>query len=172
VPDAAEQVEINLGNPEVTASFGTVAEISIGPSGTLSFTGAGPNSVTGEILNEGDLSVDQMGAGGSSLTIGAGLLNGGVVAIGDEGISSASVILLDSPGGHGGSSFTFGRAPLHVQCDVSKAKGIVLAMGGWPEWIIRFPHVISLANRLARRRPIISGLHPLPARCENSTSRR
>jgi hypothetical protein len=82
VPDASSDVVISQGNPEVTASFGTVASIAItfngiGFSGDLTFIDAGASSVTGGVTNYSGLFIDpNSGDGGSSLTIGGNLVNG------------------------------------------------------------------------------------------------
>jgi len=72
VPTASSDVVINTGgNPQVTASFGTVN--SIADSGQLAFINAGASSVTGGVAvsSGAGLSLDgSSGEGGSSLTIG------------------------------------------------------------------------------------------------------
>jgi hypothetical protein len=68
LPGPSSDVVISKGNPEVTASFGTVATIT--NSAALTFSDAGASSVTGDVTNSGTLALDaSSGDGGSSLTI-------------------------------------------------------------------------------------------------------
>ncbi len=100
VPTASSDVVINEGDPEVTASFGTVNSIT--NYSALTFIDAGASSVTGGVYNYGSynngaLDLDaSSGDGGSSLTIGGALTNGGggFIQIGpsDGTLSAASTI--------------------------------------------------------------------------------
>ncbi len=96
VPTASSDVVIiGGGNPQVTASFGTVN--SIADSGQLDFNNAGASSVTGgvSVNPPGALDLDaSSGAGGSSLTVGGALTNSGTIAIGpsDNSLAAASTV--------------------------------------------------------------------------------
>jgi hypothetical protein len=85
LPDASSDVVINQGNPQVTASFGTVN--SIANSAALDFIDAGASSVTGNVTlgPDGSLLLDiGPGKGGSTLTVGGWLGNyNGRIQIGD-----------------------------------------------------------------------------------------
>ena len=86
------------GNPQVTASFGTVNSIAY--SGGLDFINAGASSVTGGVAVSGaGLSLDaSSGEGGSSLTIGGALSTSGEwpnhanIVIGNSSLSAASSV--------------------------------------------------------------------------------
>jgi hypothetical protein len=81
LPGPSSDVVINRrGNPQVTASFGTVNSIRIsGRRPELTFINAGASSVTGNVTlgnvqgGFGYLSLDPFGGGGSTLTIGGKL---------------------------------------------------------------------------------------------------
>jgi hypothetical protein len=95
LPGPSSDVVINTGNPEVTASFGTVNSIT--NSATLDFIDAGASSVTNYVRNDtgGVLALDPFsGDGGSSLTIGDWFYNYGTVQIGpsDNTLSAASTV--------------------------------------------------------------------------------
>jgi hypothetical protein len=96
LPDASSDVMINYpGNPEITASFGTVNSIT--ESATLTFIDAGASSVTASVTNYGALYLDaSSGDGGSLLRIGGALTNepGSMIDVGpsDGTLSAASTI--------------------------------------------------------------------------------
>jgi cytoskeletal protein CcmA (bactofilin family) len=100
LPTASSDVLIRNGNPEVTASFGTVASIKINQtySAALSFIDAGASAVAGDVtVKSGGLTLDAAsGDGGSSLTIGRRrrLTNDGTIQIGpsDGTLSADSMI--------------------------------------------------------------------------------
>ena len=88
LPNSSSGVVIDEGNPEVTASFGTVASIA---DSSPTFIDAGASSVTGDVTNYGDLSVDQSsGDGGSSLSISGTLTNTAGIEIGNGALSANS----------------------------------------------------------------------------------
>jgi hypothetical protein len=136
VPTTSSDVVIDEGSPEVTASFATVASISIGgPAWTgpeLLFTDAGASSVTGDVTNSGDLYLDRAnGDGGSSLTIGGALTNGGNIEIGptvyDWTLSAASTITATSLTNFSGASLGTieldGSSEVEATLDVESAAG-------------------------------------------------
>ncbi len=95
LPGPSSDVVINSGNPEVTASFGTVN--SIRDRSALTLVDAGASSVTGRVrvASHGTLSLDALeasGEGGSSLTIGGRLTNSGLLQIGNDSLSAASTV--------------------------------------------------------------------------------
>ncbi len=100
LPTALSDVVINTGgNPQVTASFGTVN--SIADSGGLDFIDAGASSVTAGVAVSaaGELTLDASnGAGGSSLMIGGALSTSGgwpshpEIVIGNSSLSAASSV--------------------------------------------------------------------------------
>ncbi len=98
LPDSSSDVVINrYGNPDVTASFGTVATIDINNRASLTFTDAGASTVAGgaTVKYGGALYLDASGGdGGSALTIGGRLTNSGTIEIGpsDNTLSAASTI--------------------------------------------------------------------------------
>ncbi len=119
---------INKGNPEVTASFGTVNSITNRAS--LTFFDAGANSVAGDVTNSHDLVIDpSSGDGGSSLTIGGALTNSGTVSMGpsDGTLSAASTIeagsLVNFSGPAYGTIDLTGSSTMEVTLDVASAAG-------------------------------------------------
>ena len=58
VPGSSSDVIIDTGTAEVTASFGTVASITIDRPQAVTFTNAGANSVAGDVVNPGRLDLD------------------------------------------------------------------------------------------------------------------
>ena len=128
LPDLSSDVVINrYGNPEVTASFGTVATIHMRNRASLAFADAGASTVArGVTVNDrGALSLDAShGYGGSTLTIGGRLTNGGTIEIGpsDNTLSAASTI----EAAHLSNSGTvdlYGSSTVQATLDITSAAG-------------------------------------------------
>jgi Hyphally regulated cell wall protein N-terminal len=129
LPGATSDVVIeSYGNPQVTASFGTVASIRIEYRASVSFIDAGASAVAGRVTvgsKTGGLYLDTgSGDGGSSLTIGERLTNHGTVQIGasDNTLSAASTIqaalLINS-----GAIDLYGSSTAQATLDVTSAAG-------------------------------------------------
>jgi hypothetical protein len=128
VPGSSSDVVINQGNPEVTASFGTVDSISIANSATptsLTFINAGASTVAGDVTNSGELYVDRLsGDGGSTLAIDGMLTNNGGIDIGpaDNSLSAASTV--EAAGlGNAGTIRLYGSSTAEATLDVASAAG-------------------------------------------------
>ena len=116
------------GNPEVTASFGTVDSISIANSATptsLTFINAGASTVAGDVTNSGELYVDRLsGDGGSTLAIDGMLTNNGGIDIGpaDNSLSAASTV--EAAGlANAGTIRLYGSSTAEATLDVASAAG-------------------------------------------------
>ncbi len=94
IPTRTSDVVINSGQPKLSSGDAgvTVASISIGGGSLALFDGASVRT-SGDLSMEpyGIVSVDNAGSGGSSLTVG-GNLNGGILFVGNSGITSASTV--------------------------------------------------------------------------------
>jgi hypothetical protein len=91
LPSASTNVLVAMGNPEVTASFGTVNSIT--DLAVLTFIDAGASSVARSVTNSYKVALDEKpGEGGSSLTIGGTLTNYGTLSIGNHVLSAASTV--------------------------------------------------------------------------------
>ena len=131
LPDPSSDVVISTGNPEVTASFGTVGTLKISSvNAALTFLDAGASSVTGGVTNVGSLGLDSSsGDGGSSLTIGGKLTNDGTLQIGpgDLTLSAASTVyarnLANLQGTAYGTIYLYGSSTAEATLDVGSAAG-------------------------------------------------
>jgi hypothetical protein len=128
VPGSSSNVVISTGNPQVTASFGTVDSINV--SATLTFIDAGASSVTTTVTNSGTITLDSGGGdGGSSLTIGGALTNDGYIQIGpnNDSLSAASTITAASVTNFSGVTLgtidLYGSSTAKATLDVSSAAG-------------------------------------------------
>jgi hypothetical protein len=125
LPDASSDVVIFRGNPEVTASFGTVN--SIRDIANLTFIDAGVSSVVGNVRVFGVFDLDPIsGDGGSTLTIGKLNNEGGRVDIGpfDNTLSAPSTIEADKiANSYPGEIALDGSSTAQATLDVGSAAG-------------------------------------------------
>jgi hypothetical protein len=80
LPGSSSDVVIDEGDPQVTASFGTVVSLSVGAN--LTFINSGASTVTGAVTDTGEIMIDPFADDGASLTIGGALDNSGTLSIG------------------------------------------------------------------------------------------
>jgi hypothetical protein len=139
LPTASSDVVIDQGDPQVTASFGTVNSIALGTSpgaGQLTFIDAGASSVAGNVTlgntnarrgQTGYLWLDHFtGHGGSSLKIGGTLdISDGLVAIGNGNtLSAASTVTAARVRGSGsGAIFLSGSSTAEATLDIGSRAG-------------------------------------------------
>ena len=97
VPDAATDVTIAQGSPQVTAATGPASAASVDVTAQLLFDD-GALTVTGDLANGGFVGLDPFGTeGGSQLTVAGTLTNSGTLQIGngaltgDDGVTAAAV---------------------------------------------------------------------------------
>jgi hypothetical protein len=126
-PSSSVVIKYTQSTPQVTASFGTVASISI-PNilAALTFIDAGASSVAGAVTNSGGFYLDpSSGDGGSSLTIGRKLTNSQAIQIGpsDNTLSAPSTIQAASLSDMFGGISLNGSATAEASLDVGSTAG-------------------------------------------------
>jgi hypothetical protein len=129
VPGSSSAVVISEGDPQVTASIGTIASLT--DSANLTFIDAGASSVTGAVTNSGTITLDENhDDGGSSLSIGGALTNDGYIQIGpsdnsltaNSTIDAASVTNFINTGL--GTIDIYGSSTAEATLDVSSVAGL------------------------------------------------
>ena len=129
LPGSTSNVVINTGDPQVTASFGTIATLT--DSANLTFIDAGASTVTGAVTNSGIITLDQYtDDGGSSLTIGGAFNNSGTLSIGpaNNTLTAASTVAAASVANLIGTTLgtidLYGASAVKATLDVSSAAGL------------------------------------------------
>ena len=129
LPGSTSNVVIDEGDPQVTASFGTIASLTDGAD--LTFIDAGKSTVTGAVTNSGSIILDNGGGdGGSSLTIGGALTSDGYIQIGPDNnsLSAASTVNAASVANFIGTAFgtidIFGASTVKATLDDAAAAGL------------------------------------------------
>jgi len=129
LPGSSSNVVIDQGDPQVTASFGTIA--SLNDAADLTFIDAGKSTVTGAVTNSGTIDLDPFtDDGGSSLSIGGALDNSGTLSIGPSNntLSANSTVDVASLANFIGTTFgtidLYGSSTAEATLDDAAAAGL------------------------------------------------